>query len=475
MKFLSVMLAVGCWLSSVSAQWLETTINLPDSSYPCALGYNSQNNKVYCVNAGSSSVTVIDGATNAIITTIPVSDTSGLDAICYNPQNNKLYCSNRYSNNVTVIDGATNGVITTVPVGNEPIALCYNPQNNKVYCASGGWFLTGPDSTGTDSTVTVIDGASNSIVATVVTPGHPHALCYNPHDNKVYSGNSGSGDENTVTIIDGATNGIITNVSVGLWPEAFCYNAQNNKVYCSSNTHVLPAPFYVTVIDGTTNGIITTDTVGLWPVFTCYNLQNNKVYYSNNISNDVSVIDGATNAVIATVAVDVGPCPLCYNPQNDKVYVANGGWRFTYHDSTRTDSTVTVIDGATDEVITTIEVGLSPVALAYNPVQNRVYVANFGSASVSVIRDSVLGIEEREPPTELSRQFTATVVRGVLRLPAASGVQRGAGSILLDISGRTVMELNPGPNDVSRLAPGVYFLRVGSHQTAPARKIVIEH
>jgi hypothetical protein len=31
--------------------------------------------------------------------------------------------------------------------------------------------------------------------------------------------------------------------------------------------------------------------------------------------------------------------------------------------------------------------------------------------------------------------------------------------VLLDITGRKVMELQPGDNDVSRLAPGVYFVR----------------
>ena len=37
---------------------------------------------------------------------------------------------------MTVIDGATDSVIATVDVGGGPGALCYNPQNNKVYCAN---------------------------------------------------------------------------------------------------------------------------------------------------------------------------------------------------------------------------------------------------------------------------------------------------------------------------------------------------
>ncbi|MFO7651705.1 MAG: hypothetical protein R6X13_10260, partial [bacterium] len=50
-----------------------------------------------------------------------------------------------------------------------------------------------------------------------------------------------------------------------------------------------------------------------------------------------------------------------------------------------------------------------------------------------------------------------TIVRGVLSLPASS-VQRGASCVLLDACGRHVMALRAGDNDVSGLAPGVYFV-----------------
>jgi len=51
----------------------------------------------------------------------------------------------------------------------------------------------------------------------------------------------------------------------------------------------------------------------------------------------------------------------------------------------------------------------------------------------------------------------ATIVRGVLHLKANSEWRMASG-VLLDVSGRSVMTLRPGANDVSRLAPGVYFV-----------------
>jgi len=44
-------------------------------------------------------------------------------------------------------------------------------------------------------------------------------------------------------------------------------------------------------------------------------------------------------------------------------------------------------------------------------------------------------------------------------------------AVLLDISGRKVLDLHSGANDVSRLAPGVYF--VLEAQTRTVRKVVL--
>jgi len=69
------------------------------------------------------------------------------------------------------------------------------------------------------------------------------------------------------------------------------------------------------------------------------------------------------------------------------------------------------------------------------------------------------GVEEGRQPTAYSSRPAATIVRGVLELPGATSREPQVSSVLLDIGGRKVLKLHPGPNDVSRLAPGVYFVR----------------
>jgi len=87
------------------------------------------------------------------------------------------------------------------------------------------------------------------------------------------------------------------------------------------------------------------------------------------------------------------------------------------------------------------------------------------------------GVEETPNAEVRAAKCQPTIVRGMLFLPA-SGVERGASSVLGDVSGRKVLDLQPGPNDVSRLAPGVYFVRErsaagGRRSAVSVRKVVV--
>ena len=69
-----------------------------------------------------------------------------------------------------------------------------------------------------------------------------------------------------------------------------------------------------------------------------------------------------------------------------------------------------------------------------------------------------------------------TIIRGSLFLPAAGMTNDQFPMTMLDISGRKVMALQPGENDVRHLSPGVYFVREqGTGVKGPAPlKVVIQ-
>jgi hypothetical protein len=83
----------------------------------------------------------------------------------------------------------------------------------------------------------------------------------------------------------------------------------------------------------------------------------------------------------------------------------------------------------------------------------------------------VPGVEERENGEVRRVKSGATIVRSVLFLGVDSRQNTVHRAVLLDISGRKVLALHPGTNDVRALAPGVYFVRQAPAQVTS--KVVI--
>ena len=76
---------------------------------------------------------------------------------------------------------------------------------------------------------------------------------------------------------------------------------------------------------------------------------------------------------IGNVPVGTGPSAVAVNPITNKIYVANSG-----------SATVTVINGV-DNSTSTIAVGTNPAGIAVNPTTNKIYVTNRGIGTVTVI------------------------------------------------------------------------------------------
>jgi YVTN family beta-propeller protein len=107
-------------------------------------------------------------------------------------------------------------------------------------------------------------------------------------------------------------------------------------------------------------------TVGSGPVAMALNPLTHLLYVANQGSNDVTVIDSHTNnIVVPSIPVGPGPAAIVVNPQTNMIYVANMNWP---------TNSVTVIDGATNQVSATVSVGRRPVALAINFQTNQIYV-----------------------------------------------------------------------------------------------------
>ncbi|MBM3332145.1 hypothetical protein FJY68_09925 [candidate division WOR-3 bacterium] len=111
----------------------------------------------------------------------------------------------------------------------------------------------------------------------------------------------------------------------------------------------------------------------------------------------------------------------------------------------------------------------APCGIA-SDVNGRVYVL-FRAPSgqlYSVYRTSRPGVQEQPHRTADGSRLPA-IVRNILFLPSSL---LSPPSSLFSLDGRKVMDLRPGANDVSRLSPGVYFVRSASGVVRDASGVV---
>lgn len=104
-----------------------------------------------------------------------------------------------------------------------------------------------------------------------------------------------------------------------------------------------------------------------------------------------------------------------------------------------------------------------------------VLISDDGIAAVALLHLPVSGVEGTKSD-ERAANAGPTVVRGGLRREVGSRQHTAFRAELLDITGRSVLELHPGANDVRNLAPGVYFVSerpaVGGQRLAVCKVVV---
>ena len=207
-----------------------------------------------------------------------------------NPTTDRVYISNQEDGAVSVIDGVSNAVIATIPVGAAPAVVGVNPTTNRVYVANFE-----------DGTVSVIDGASDAVIATIPVGEGPIGVQVNPSTNRVYVGNH---DDDTVSVIDGVSSAVIVTIPVGVVPVDVGVNPSTNRIYVANRDDGT-----LSVINGATNNVIATVPVGSAPsnIWVGVNHITGLVYVS--IAKDDTVYVIADTAATPTTAPDGGPTP----------------------------------------------------------------------------------------------------------------------------------------------------------------------
>jgi DNA-binding beta-propeller fold protein YncE len=320
-------------------------------------------------------------------------------AVAVNPVTNQIYVANNCGNDatycsslstVTVIDGATNAT-KTINVGAYPYALAVDPARNVTYVSN----YCGNDPTCySPGTLTVIHGTSNA-TGTVTVGNFPFDVEVNSVTNEIWVVNNCGDDNNcgtygSVTVVDGSSYATAT-VYVDYFPYYAAINPVTNQVYvvnnCGLDVNCSDSYSTVTHIDGNTFDAVDIDS-GAFSYGLAINSVTNEIYVADSCGNDLScssagtvtIIDG-TNDSAGYIDTDVAPSYVAVDAARNQIYVPNEcGQDLTC----QSPGTVTNIDGYTFNTYF-LDVGDGPYTLALNTVTANVYVPNVFDDTVSVI------------------------------------------------------------------------------------------
>lgn len=262
------------------------------------------------------------------------------------------YVSNSSAGTVSVIDTATNGVVATVPVGQVPEFLAITPDGARAYVANLR-----------SNTVSVIATDTNTVVATVPVGANPVGVAATPDGTRVYVTNQSS---RSVSVIATATNSVQASVPLGVTPGLIAITPDGALAYVTGFTGG------VSVISTSTNTVVASIPVGVFVVGLAVTPDGSRLYVTDQLLNTVFVIATATNTVVAAIPVGALPTGVAITPDGSRAYVMNQ------------NDGVSVIDTATHAVTSAAAVN-APVAAAVTPDGAHVYMTHFSSGNVSVI------------------------------------------------------------------------------------------
>jgi YVTN family beta-propeller protein len=208
---------------------LLATVNFAPLGFgqPAYVAVDETLNRAYVTLHAGGRVAVIDGATNALLTTMEAQ--SGAFGLAVHPGLQRAYVSNRDTGTINVFDTSTNSRLwpQTTSVGGEPYALTVDPLRNRLYVL---YALPGstPDRVAVYS---LAPSGASRIGAVAVQDGGVHGgtgIAANPATGHVFAANSA---HNTITVIDGPTMSVLATVAAGRDPGMIGVNPVTNKVY----------------------------------------------------------------------------------------------------------------------------------------------------------------------------------------------------------------------------------------------------
>jgi YVTN family beta-propeller protein len=346
LMLLCMMLSLPVALSAVAPNTVVATINVGVTPAGIALTPDNlfayvANNNNYSIPSGDS-ISVLNLVNNTLEQTIINQDFNEPYTVTINAQGTKAYVTNSNSTTISIIDIATNKIIGTINGFNGPSGMVITPDGRRAYVNNYGASQSVPS--GKATTVNVVDLTTDKIIGDPLEVGlAPAALAITPDGEFVYVINyvDGDIDTGTVSIIKTSDNSVEMNAIQGLTgPFAIAITPDGQRAYVTNfgSNNFAPIGTTISVIDLNSNTIVDTINLAIQPSgiaispdgLFAYATNYNTLYAGQNFSDltagqgTVNIIDIATNTVLPpTIAVGQSPDSVAISSDGTYAYISN--------------------------------------------------------------------------------------------------------------------------------------------------------
>jgi YVTN family beta-propeller protein len=224
---------------------------------------------------------------------------------------------------------------------------------------------------GADGTVSVIEAATATTVATIAVGSEPSDVAISPDGSRAYVTNTGDG---SVSVIDVRSRQKVGSpISVGGEPRGIAISVDGTRAYVANT-----ASDTVSVIDVPTSTVVATVPLGAGtePEGIAVTPDGAAAFVAQR-ANDVALITTATNTVAGSVkvAAGLGPFRLALTPDGGRGFLSNAN-----------SSTATIFSTITSTVLgSPVLIGPNPAGVAVNPHESRAYVTSQGAGTVTAL------------------------------------------------------------------------------------------
>ncbi len=321
------------------------------------------------------------GPDTQVATTIPVGDTP--DFVAADEATDMVYVGNDSypSPSVSVINGRTDSVVATVGLPDRPEGIAVDPGTNRV-------FVVARDK------IVVIDGRTNRIVATHAFNGIPVAsdIADDPSTGLLYMSVSvGSNDRGYLYVISARKARVVAHVPVVSGLTAVKVSPSTNRIYVLAHNSVV-------VVSGSTRRVLATVALGskASPEQLAVDQRTDSVYVTGDYGN-IFEIDASSNTLENNIQDNDGPNGIAANGIEGYFYVTNTDSNYVGVYSARTGQVVAATGNPTGSQ------RLAPTSVVVDTATNTTYVTNQDANSVSVLVPST-GLTPAPSPND-GRRF----------------------------------------------------------------------